>query len=219
MRKITAFTLLEILVVMTISGILFGMIFTFGVNSKFAYQRNQIYRDLATKLRNAKRDAMLTTRTPSDQWVHGVGYEFSCTVCQGATITPVKLVNTQSFSNFYLAYPSRDDVASSGRVYDFIKYNDSTTLPTDTVLLPGLNKGYVSGFTCSSNFRIIFETVTGAAHAYCGSNEIYYFEADANKNFMLMISRPGEYLLANVYQNSKRYVRVSYTGNIYIADQ
>ena len=76
-RKYSAYTLLELLVVISIFIILGGMTFSSFDGLQNTIKMNEYMLNLEQDIRSVQRSAMLLQRSPDEKWIYGLGIDFS----------------------------------------------------------------------------------------------------------------------------------------------
>lgn len=170
-RKIRAFTLIEILIVMLILAILFLITILLGANARRQFVSSQLLKEVVVTTRSARRQSMLVTKSAGENWVHAVGVEFTYdSVRQQWKYYTVKLqhVTAGAQSNtFYIPFPT--SLAQYGfnrfgeeRLVDvnanFVFYRQGTT--TRICSTPG------------SKLRVMFKSINGTPVIYCDATNI-----------------------------------------------
>jgi type II secretory pathway pseudopilin PulG len=179
-KKYTAFTLLEMLLVMAIMMIIMGMSFTsfFGLHDTI--KMNEYMLNMEQDIRSVQRASMLLERDTEENWLYGLGIDFTQLGADGKYITfkwctpfrdygdettrskvPGYREGDLSLSGAYLPYADMVAGIESGlctQVDDTVKlltgYTTELTIPKSTVKF-------------NSDVRyVVFESVTGRAFFY-----------------------------------------------------
>ena len=177
-NKYTAFTLLEMLVVMAIMMILMGMTFTSFSGLQDTVKMNEYMLNMEQDVRAVQRASMLLERNTEENWIYGLGIDFSQLDPDGKYIT------------FKWCTPFRDygDASTRGKVPGYSEGEgtlDSAKLPVGDIgtglctgfdytlkILPGYTteltppKSEVHFNPDSSARYVVFESVTGRAFFY-----------------------------------------------------
>jgi prepilin-type N-terminal cleavage/methylation domain-containing protein len=178
MRKSTApaFTLIEMLIVIAIAGVLFVISFVLGGRSRETFVASQQTREVLQEIRSSRRRSMLVTKETTEAWVHGVGIEFSQIAQTGKwQYKYVKLqhrdgINSSEVVNYYLPYPPEQRI-TNGR-YVFNEITPAKEVANDGKVTFYKNDGTTVVTSCSNKpVRIMFESINGGPHVYCGATE------------------------------------------------
>lgn len=78
-KRYSAFTLIEMLIVMSILVILGGLSFSAYQNMQVTIRLNEFTNTLEENIRRVQREAMLLKRYPGENWIYGIGIDFSKT--------------------------------------------------------------------------------------------------------------------------------------------
>jgi prepilin-type N-terminal cleavage/methylation domain-containing protein len=171
------FSLVEVLVVMTIVAVLFGL----GWNAFYSLRRTmrlrQATENLKAELKYAQRSAMFIRRDSGERWINGVGIDF-----EGMKDTDADLTYTVfkwcSSSDNYVDF--EDEVSNFPIEYgDCISGSNQALTPLqgkEDVYVSSENLNFALGFKGSADLGeslrfIVFEAVTGYPH---------FFDEDGN---------------------------------------
>lgn len=175
-HTVPAFTLVEMLIVITIAGLLFVFSFIMGGRSRETFVASQQTREILQEVRSSRRRSMLVTKETTEAWVHGVGIEFApLGQSEKWQYKYVKLqhrdgINSAEVVNYYLPYPTEQRIAN-GR-YIFNQMTPAKEIANDGKITFYKNDGTTVVNTCSNKpVRIMFESINGAPHVYCGTAE------------------------------------------------
>lgn len=181
-NKYTAFTLIEMLVVMGIMMTLMGMTFTSFYGLQDTVKMNEYMLNMEQDIRSVQRASMLLERNTEENWLYGLGIDFS------------KLDQDGKYTTFKWCTPFKDygDASTRGKVPGY-REGDGTlngaklpvgdiktglcTGPDDTLkILPGYTTELTvpkSMVQFNSSVRyVVFESVTGRAFFYNGDGEL-----------------------------------------------
>ena len=184
-NKYTAFTLLEMLVVMGIMMILMGMTFTSFYGLQDTVKMNEYMLNMEQDIRLVQRASMLLERNTEENWLYGLGIDFS------------KLEEDGKYITFKWCTPFEDygDASTRSKVPGYKEGDltlDRAKLPigdietglcTEVEDTLKILSGYTTELTppkstvqYNSNVRyVVFESVTGRAFFYdAGGNLLNY---------------------------------------------
>ncbi len=201
-NKYTAFTLLEMLVVMGIMMILMGMTFTSFSGLQDTVKMNEYMLNMEQDIRSVQRASMLLERNTEENWLYGLGIDFSKLKEEDGGI-----YTTFKWCSHYGDY---GDPSTRGKVPGYSEGDrtlDGAKLPigniemglcidsNDTLkILPGYTSDLtppksVVEFNSAVRY-VVFESVTGRAFFYdTGGNLLnYFFDEDGQ----LVIKDPDE---------------------------
>lgn len=174
--KLSAFTFIELLIVVAISGIILTAFLAYSAQARYTFLSNQTMRSLLLDTRVIRRRSMLITRKSEETgWVHGIGYmitDANTKTGRKIEVVPYKIVGIRN-SRFYEPYPEN----LTKQTVNFINITDADILNIDPILNIKYYKIDNSTYTpiCSeedSYIFIVFESVNGRMHAYCNEIEI-----------------------------------------------
>ncbi len=192
-NKYTAFTLIEMLVVMGIMMILMGMTFTSFSGLQDTVKMNEYMLNMEQDIRSVQRASMLLQRNTEENWLYGLGIDFSQLDPDGKYI-PFKWCTP--FSDY-------GDASTRGKVPGYREGDgtlDGAKLPVgdiETGLCIGteaqgklkLLTGYTTDLTMpkstvqyNSNVRyVVFESVTGRAFFYDFEGNLLNYSMDGGQ--------------------------------------
>jgi type II secretory pathway pseudopilin PulG len=175
-NKYTAFTLLEMLVVMSIMMILMGMTFTSFYGLQDTVKMNEYMLNMEQDIRSVQRASMLLERNTEENWLYGLGIDFS------------ELGSDGKYTTFKWCSPSPDygDASTRSKVPGYSEGDgdlEGAKLPTGAIesglctaledkrkLLTGYTTDLTppkAEFVPNSSVRyVVFESVTGRAFFY-----------------------------------------------------
>jgi len=198
--RLTGFTLIEVLVVLTIAGLLFSLMFTGIATSSASFSASQAGKNMTLLTRSARRQSMLITKSSIEPWVYGVGMQFSKSGSNAWEYQTIKLRNTGNLgvgASFYIPYP-KNIVNLPSSTYDFVNFGDIYKLPVDLALsFTSITAPSIE--LCSLNiFIVVFESVNGSPYFYCDrqaigvdSVEIQMFQGSIARGQVLGITTGG----------------------------
>lgn len=221
-RKISAFTMMELLVVLAIvsGALIFTTSFTARIRQTFVAQ--QYVKTILQQSRIARRKSMLITRNSNDNgWVHGIGLQLTQT--QGSwQLTLIKALEREQQSFFYRAYPKSLDQLDFEEVDDSLRHY----LP-EGVTLDIMGENLISTKASlekrcldeATGLRIVFESINGKLHIYCRSMyQGVYIEI--GENDQIPFGEAAALVIGMKYTNGAIYqdrVIISTNGDISIA--
>ncbi len=189
-NKYPAYTLLELLVVMSIFIILGGMTFSSFDGLQNTIKMNEYMLNLEQDIRNVQRSAMLLQRSPGEKWIYGLGVDFSNMGDDGM----YKVFKWCSPFNDYgddittksdiPAYdPSSGDISQASIPTTVTLSNTCGTEVTDNEILrtvPGYDRSLalpVSNIVLGNARFLLFESVSGRAFLYDINGDLLNYEA------------------------------------------
>lgn len=206
--KYSAYTLLELLVVLSIFVVIGGMTFASFDGLQNTIKMNEYMLNLEQDVRAVQREAMLLERTPGEDWLYGLGLDFTETTTTGVnkmfkwcspfqdygeTKTKSKLpaydpaVNLGIGRNGYL--PTDRSIGSSSScngegLVTLPGYDSSIDFPKSEITIDN-QIGYV-----------VFESISGRAFFYDMDGELVNYQANGEQaadvfNFVLTINPFG----------------------------
>jgi len=181
-NRYTAFTLIEMLVVMGIMMILMGMTFTSFSGLQDTVKMNEYMLNMEQDIRSVQRASMLLERNTEENWLYGLGIDFS------------QLEEDGKYTTFKWCTPFKDygDASTRSKVPGYKEGDltlDGAKLPIGNIEM-GLctevedTLKILSGYTTeltppkstveyNSNVRyVVFESVTGRAFFYDANGEL-----------------------------------------------
>lgn len=207
-RKYPAYTLLELLVVMSIFSILGAMTFASFDGLQNTIKMNEYMLGLEQDVRTVQRQAMLLERSPGEDWLYGLGIDFTET-----TTTGIHKV-------FKWCSPFSDygDIKTKSNLPAYTPLSNlgigrNGWLPTDRVIstsstCSGEGLATLAGFDRSIDFPkssividdgigyVVFESISGRAFFYNANGELINYNLDGSQaenvvNFVLTIDPQG----------------------------
>lgn len=202
-KKYPAFTLLELLIVISIITVLLTMsVSSFG-GLRNTMRMNEYMLNLEQDIRTAQRTAMLVERDPTENWLYGIGIDFS------------EIGNDGDYKMFKWcsAYPDYGHITTRSNIPGFIPTdypegngdplnsdngngklpipNENTDVPVGVcdqeggfTLLAGYAKPMsppMSNITFGSQVRyVLFESVSGRTFLYNDIGEVLNYDGDGN---------------------------------------
>jgi type II secretory pathway pseudopilin PulG len=198
-NKYTAFTLLEMLVVMGIMMILMGMTFTSFSGLQDTVKMNEYMLNMEQDIRSVQRASMLLERNTEENWLYGLGIDFS----------KLKEEDGGVYTTFKWCTPYGDygDPSTRGKVPGYSEGDltlDGAKLPVGDIgtgLCAGSENtlkillGYTTELTPpksevifnpdSSARYVVFESVTGRAFFYDEDGELLNYFFDDNGQLVI----------------------------------
>jgi type II secretory pathway pseudopilin PulG len=196
-NKYTAFTLLEMLVVMGIMMILMGMTFTSFSGLQDTVKMNEYMLNMEQDIRSVQRAAMLLERNTEENWLYGLGIDFS----------KLKEEDGGVYTTFKWCSPYGDygDPSTRGKVPGYSEGDndlEEAKLPVGDIgtgLCDGFDNtlkillGYTTELTppkstvdFNSTARyVVFESVTGRAFFYNEDGELLNYFFDDNGQLVI----------------------------------
>jgi type II secretory pathway pseudopilin PulG len=206
-KKYTAFTLLEMLLVLGIIMILAGMSFTSFYGLQDTVKMNEYVLNIEQDIRSVQRAAMLLERNPLENWLYGLGIDFS------------ELEQDGKYTTFKWCTPFLDygDPTTRMKVPAFEPGDlslDSTKLPITSFLDLEIGlcdasstrydlkllSGYETSLTMPkatiqyhSNVRyVLFESVSGRAFFYDIDGNLLNYQYDTALSRLVIEDNPGD---------------------------
>jgi prepilin-type N-terminal cleavage/methylation domain-containing protein len=183
MKNLKAYTLLEVLVVMSIMVILMGL--SLGAYASFTETTkfNQDIADLQNDILVIQRAAMLLDREPDEDWIYGIGIDFEDVYIGNGTYEFFKWCSEfEEFGNVrtksqYPSYdPEHEESTGNGTIPNptLLAEGDCTTESNRLTKLSGYGSGNLNlkddvsiPENGSNHIRfLLFESVTGRAFLY-----------------------------------------------------
>jgi type II secretory pathway pseudopilin PulG len=180
-KKYPAYTLLELLVVLSIFIILGGMTFSGFDGLQNTVKMNEYLLTLEQDIRNVQRSSMLLQRDPGEKWIYGLGIDFSVMNEDG-------IYKVFKWCSPYNDYGDNITTKSNLPAYDpDIPLGDNGALPYDTLslsntcgndvievsgalrTLPGYDKSIrlpKATILLDEARYVVFESVSGRAFLY-----------------------------------------------------
>lgn len=171
-KDLTAFTIVELLIVMAIIGILSTM----GVGGLYSSLKTQEIiqsnRQLLQDIRRARSQSLILKRDPSENWIYGVGVDLSSISAGNNSYSVFKFLSSTVYD--YDAYPvevqgGRPSGPFNGNSTNYKTFGDKTN-----VKLPARPKALNLQIFCGAeqdineikNPYIVFENQTAKIHIY-----------------------------------------------------
>ncbi len=185
--RIKGYTLVELLVVLVIFGVILLLSSGMSSRTRDTFVAQQQLKTYLQSARIIRRKSMLITRNSNDkEWVHGIGIRFEKTGTQWRMTQFKALKVVQGNQFFYLSYPTNnpcieiDWTLAEGKPD---RCQDSTELKlkrlegTVSQYLPesivlDIRNGTATTATCKESVTIIYESINGEMHVYCGNSGI-----------------------------------------------
>jgi len=207
-RKYPAYTLLELLVVLSIFSILGAMTFASFDGLQNTVKMNEYMLSLEQDVRTAQREAMLLERNPGEGWLYGLGIGFTETTTTGI----------YRMFKWCSPFPDYGDVKTKSNLP---AYNPTVNLgigrngwlPTDRSIASssscnGEGLATLAGYDTSINFPksdivigdgigyVVFESISGRTFFYNTDGELINYKVDGSQaedvvNFVLTINPQG----------------------------
>lgn len=179
-NKYTAFTLIEMLVVMSIMMILMGMTFTSFSGLQDTVKMNEYMLNMEQDIRSVQRASMLLQRNTEENWLYGLGIDFSQLDPDGKYIpfkwcTPYKDYGDETTRSKVPGYKEGDLTLAGAKLpYADLVAGIESGLCTEIDDTVKLLTGYTTDLTMpkstvvpNSEVRyVVFESVTGRAFFY-----------------------------------------------------
>lgn len=179
-RRIHAYTLLELLVVLVIFGVILLLTSGFTQRARDTFIAQQYIKTATQNARILRRKSMLITRNSSErEWVQGIGFRFEIdnATKQWQMLQVKALSNPVSNNYFYQSFPSGDpclelewdtnpnSCGGYGSNELILRKIDNTTAQ---ILPLGMRFVITNGPTnCTTALTVIYESINGKLHAYC----------------------------------------------------
>lgn len=209
-KNIAAFTLVEMLVVMSILVILTGMAIPAFSGLRSSIILNETSKNMQQVFRNTQRAAMLLSKGKDERWIYGVGIDFTSTTEDGR----YKMFKWCSpFEDYGIDYQGLDGDISTGKLPNYnedtdLAVNGNGMLPVDLawedncngtpafvsgvgVLAPLSSSlsgtlesptkiGYLEKYKRERVSYVVFESITGRALFYDGNGALMNFSNNAD---------------------------------------
>lgn len=187
-RRYSAYTLLELLVVLSIFAVIGGMTFASFDGLQNTVKMNEYMLNLEQDVRTIQREAMLLERTPGEDWLYGLGIDFT----------------TQKTFKWCSPFPDYGDTKTKSKLpaYDpavTLGVGRNGYLPTDRSIgsssscngdglatLPGYNTSErdfpKAEITIDNGIGyIVFESISGRAFFYNTDGELVNYETNGGQ--------------------------------------
>lgn len=204
-NKYEAFTIIELLLVMSIFVVLFAISLASYRGIQSTTQRNQTTLTLVNDVHTAQRLAVLLTKEKDQKWPYGIGLDFSQVPENGHIenveyyifrwCSPVLDPDTQLTKGRYPNF--HKDTSESGIPVGSNKYN-SNACNASSSLCDGKDSCYLEKILGIDNIvrsfnksvqvnrgkvaYVLFESVTGRVFFYDNSGKLLNYDADGNFN-------------------------------------
>ena len=195
-KKYSAYTLLELLVVISIFIILGGMTFAAFDGLQSTVKMNEYMLNLEQDIRSVQRAAMLLQRNPGEDWIFGLGIDFTDTEEDGTYRTFKWCSPFQDYGDartksnipgFYGGTSQQPDTIRTGNGYlPSTNYDRSLCMNSVEILrtLPGYEKNVTlpkADITFGSEARyILFESVSGRTFFYDSAGTLLNYESNGD---------------------------------------
>lgn len=207
-RRYPAYTLLELLLVLSIFSILGAMTFASFDGLQNTVKMNEYMLNLEQDVRTIQRGAMLLERTPGEDWLYGLGIDFTETTTTGS----------HKVFKWCSPFPDYGDIKTKSKLpaYDpavSLGIGRNGYLPTDRSIgssssCNGDGLATLPGYDTSADFPkseitidneigyIVFESISGRAFFYDTDGELVNYQSDGGQsenvvNFVLTIDPLG----------------------------
>ena len=207
-RKYPAYTLLELLVVLSIFSILGAMTFASFDGLQNTVKMNEYMLTLEQNVRTVQRQAMLLERNPGESWLYGLGIDFTQTTTTGI----------HRMFKWCSPFPDYGDIKTKSNLPAYnptadVGSNRNGLLPTDRVIGPSSScseegLATLAGFDTSIDFPksdtviddsigyVVFESISGRAFFYNTDGELINYNGDGSQaenvvNFVLTMDPQG----------------------------
>lgn len=207
-RRYSAYTLLELLVVLSIFSVIGGMTFASFDGLQNTVKMNEYMLGLEQNVRSIQREAMLLERTPGEDWLYGLGIDFTETITTGKYrvfkwCSPFSDYGDTKTKSMFPAYTPTVPLGIGRNGY----------LPTDRSIKKssrcnGEGLATLPGYDISIDFPksqitinnsigyILFESISGRAFFYNTNGELVNYRANGEQsdnivNFVLTIDPVG----------------------------
>lgn len=127
--KYLGFTLIEMLIVMSIIGILMGMSFAAYQNLQTTIRLNEYTNNLEQSIRKVQRDAMLLEKEPLSKWIYGLGIDLT-EIEKPETLGQYRAFKWCSHFNDYGDVRTRSIVPNFDPNEDVYELNGNLPVPT-----------------------------------------------------------------------------------------
>lgn len=185
-KKMTAFTLVELLVVLAIFGIILLLSSGMSRRTRDTFVAQQYIKTAIQNARILRRKSMLISRNSGEkQWVQGIGFRLDKVGTQWRMIQVKALSEAINNNYFYQSFPTNNTCIDLAWNLPSTPCNNGLSLVkilnTSEQFLPeGMSFGITNSRsasptidTCTIALTIIYESINGKMHAYCqGSNGI-----------------------------------------------
>jgi prepilin-type N-terminal cleavage/methylation domain-containing protein len=143
-EKYKAFTLLELLIVMSIITILMTMSLSAFVGLRNTVKMNEYILNLEQDIRNVQRSAMLVERDPTENWIYGLGIDFT-------SVEEDDALGSYTIFKWCSSFPDYGDITTRSKIPGF----DPDTMNVDVSLPPMGAEGFKQGI-CDLSAGIVF---------------------------------------------------------------
>ncbi|WKZ29952.1 MAG: type II secretion system protein [Candidatus Dojkabacteria bacterium] len=168
--NVKAFTMIELLIVMLITSMLFLIALVLGANTRNVFISGQILKEVVVTARSARRSSMLITKDVNENWVHAVGIEIAFdNALQQWTYYTVKLQHSTpnlESNTFYIPYPA--NISN----YNFNRSSDVRVIDSNATFAFYRPNGAAICTGTGSRMRVMFKSVNGTPVVYCGTQDI-----------------------------------------------
>ena len=207
-RRYPAYTLLELLLVLSIFSIIGGMTFASFDGLQNTVKMNEYMLNLEQDVRTIQREAMLLERTPGEDWLYGLGIDFTETTTTGGHkvfkwCSPFPDYGDTKTKSKLPAYDPADPLGVGRNGYlpnDRIIVTSSGCIGDRLATLPGYDTSIdfpKSEITIDNSIGyVVFESISGRAFFYNMDGELVNYQADGGQvenvlNFVLTIDPLG----------------------------
>lgn len=207
-RRYPAYTLLELLLVLSIFAVIGGMTFASFDGLQNTVKMNEYMLNLEQDVRTIQREAMLLERTPGEDWLYGLGIDFTETTTTGA----------HKVFKWCSPFPDYGDTKTKSKLpaYDpavTLGIGRNGYLPSDRSIgtsssCNGDGLATLPGYDTSIDFPkseitidnaigyVVFESISGRAFFYNTDGDLVNYQADGGQaenvvNFVLTINPLG----------------------------
>lgn len=173
-KKVSAFTLVELLIVLVLMGVLMIIASGFSKRARDTFVSQQFLKTMLMNTRVLRRKSMLISRNSNDRsWVYGIGFSLKKNIVAGSeptwSYTQIRLTSPTTLSYYYRTYPDITSLQVS-RLDDSIQPTLLATGLSVTVTSPGSFLATETNCVTSPTFSellVVFESINGKMHAYC----------------------------------------------------
>lgn len=179
LRRISAFTLVELLVVLVIIGIMLVLSGGMSSRTRDTFISQQYIKSTVQNARILRRKSMLIARNAQDdKWVHAIGFRFEKNTEGEWIMKQIKVLGKSSGIGFYEEYPKNaaclQPVApTSSCPLQWEKIDGTPEQPLIAKISLEANARFneTAPKDCTKSLTVLYESVNGNVHMYCRGNE------------------------------------------------
>lgn len=178
-RRISAFTLVELLAVLVIVGVMLVLSGGISRRSRDTFISQQYVKTTLQNARTLRRKSMLISKNDSDEkWVHAIGFRFEKSLAGQWSMKQIKVLSNTVGTGFYEGYPSSDPpclqpISVSGTCPLQWAKIDGTTEPTlisSVQIVASAQLNSSNRIDCTRSLTVLYESINGNVHLYCSRN-------------------------------------------------